>query len=85
VVDFGMNAQEAIDQPRFFHQWLPDRIHVERNGFAADTIQALAARGHTVREIDEQGVVEAILVNRRDRMLEGGCDRRAPDGAAIGR
>ena len=85
VVDFGMNAQEAVDQPRFNHQWLPDRIEVERNGFAADTIQALAARGHAVSEIDKQGVVEAILVNRRDRMLEGGCDRRAPDGAAIGR
>ena len=85
VVDFGMNAQEAIDQPRFFHQWLPDFIHVEKHGFSADTIQALAARGHHVVEIEKQGVAEAILVNRRDGTLEGGCDRRAPDGAAIGR
>jgi gamma-glutamyltranspeptidase/glutathione hydrolase len=85
VIDFGMNAQEAVDQPRFFHQWLPDRIHVEKHGFSADTVQALVARGHKVVEIDKQGVVEAILVNRRDGFLEGGCDRRAPDGAAIGR
>ena len=85
VIDFGMNAQEAVDQPRFFHQWLPDRIHVERHGFSADTVQALARRGHTVVEIEKQGVAEAIVVNRRERLLEGGCDRRAPDGAAIGR
>ena len=85
VLDFDMNAQEAVDQPRFFHQWLPDRIHVERHGFAADTVQALSARGHTVIEIEKQGVAEAILVSRRDKLLEGGCDRRAPDGAAIGR
>ena len=80
-----MNAQEAVDQPRFNHQWLPDRIEVERNGFSADTVQALVARGHKVVEIEKQGVAEAILVSRRDRMLEGGCDRRAPDGAAVGR
>jgi gamma-glutamyltranspeptidase/glutathione hydrolase len=85
VIDFGMNAQEAVDQPRFFHQWLPDRIHVEKHGFSADTVEALVARGHKVVEIEKQGVVEAIVVSRRDGLLEGGCDRRAPDGAAVGR
>ena len=30
VVDFGMNAQEAVDAARFHHQWLPDRIVYER-------------------------------------------------------
>jgi gamma-glutamyltranspeptidase/glutathione hydrolase len=79
-----MNAQEAVDQPRFFHQWLPDRIHVEKHGFSKDTLEALAALGHTVAEIDRQGAAEAIVVND-DGVLEGGCDRRAADGAAIGR
>jgi gamma-glutamyltranspeptidase / glutathione hydrolase len=32
VVDFGMNAQEAIDAARFPHQWRPDRIDYERTG-----------------------------------------------------
>jgi gamma-glutamyltranspeptidase/glutathione hydrolase len=85
VVDFGMNAQEAVDQPRFNHQWLPDRIQFERHGFSADTIAALTSRGHKTVEIGTQGVVEAIRVDGQDRTLEGGCDRRAPDGAAIGR
>jgi gamma-glutamyltranspeptidase / glutathione hydrolase len=82
VLDFGMNAQEAVDAPRFNHQWLPDVIRFERYGLSADTVEALAARGHKVQEIEQQGVAEAILVGA---LLEGGCDRRAPDGAAIGR
>ncbi len=80
-----MNAQEAIDAPRFNHQWLPDVIEFERYGLSVDTIDALAARGHKLREIGRQGVAEAILVNPRESLLEGGCDRRAPDGAAVGR
>jgi gamma-glutamyltranspeptidase/glutathione hydrolase len=82
ILDFGMNVQEAIDAPRFHHQWLPDVIRYERHGLSADTTEALAAKGHKLQEIEGQGVVEAILVGG---LLEGGCDRRAPDGAAIGR
>jgi gamma-glutamyltranspeptidase / glutathione hydrolase len=85
VLDFGMNAQEAVDAPRFNHQWLPDRIQFERHGLSADTTDALAARGHKLQEIGGQGAAEAILVDARDGLLEGGCDRRAPDGGAIGR
>jgi gamma-glutamyltranspeptidase/glutathione hydrolase len=85
VVDFGMNVQEAIDAPRFSHQWLPDEIRYERYGFSRDTLAILAARGHKLVETDRQGVAEGILLDVRERLLEGGCDRRAPDGAAIGR
>ncbi|HVO10173.1 MAG TPA: gamma-glutamyltransferase [Vicinamibacteria bacterium] len=84
LVDFGMNVQEAVDQPRFFHQWLPDEIHLERLGFPADTRQALLARGHRLSEIERQGVVEAIALDAKEDLLEGGSDRRAPDGAAVG-
>jgi len=85
VLDFGMNAQEAIDAPRFNHQWLPDVIHYERHGLSADTLEALARRGHKLVEIASQGAAEAIRVDAREGLLEGGCDRRAPDGAAVGR
>jgi gamma-glutamyltranspeptidase / glutathione hydrolase len=85
VVDFGMNAQEAVDAPRFNHQWLPDVISYERHGLSADTVEALRARGHRLAEIDRQGVVAAIRVSPSDGHLEGGSDRRAPDGAAVGR
>ena len=84
VLDFGMNPQEAVDAPRFHHQWLPDVIQYERHGLSADTREALAAKGHQLKEVGSQGVAQAILVNAKDGLLEGGCDRRAPDGAAIG-
>jgi gamma-glutamyltranspeptidase/glutathione hydrolase len=84
VVDFGMNAQEAVDAGRLHHQWLPDRINYERFGFSADTIAKLKAMGHTVNEQGGQGVAEVIVVGN-DGVLEGGLDRRAPDGGAAGK
>jgi gamma-glutamyltranspeptidase/glutathione hydrolase len=85
VVDFGMNVQEAIDAPRVHHQWLPDVIRFERWGLSPDTRALLAARGHHLEEVESQGVAEGIVVDPTDKLLEGGCDRRAADGAAVGR
>jgi gamma-glutamyltranspeptidase/glutathione hydrolase len=84
AVDFGMNAQEAVDAPRFHHQWLPDRIQYERQGFSPDTLALLQSRGHKLDEAGGQGVANVIIVNARDDMLEGGCDRRVSDAAAVG-
>jgi gamma-glutamyltranspeptidase / glutathione hydrolase len=88
VIDFGMNAQEAVDAPRFHHQWLPDRIQYERYGLSPDTIQGLERRGHTLQLIpgasSSQGVAQVIIYDGKDDTLEGGTDRRAPDGAAVG-
>jgi gamma-glutamyltranspeptidase/glutathione hydrolase len=85
VVDFGMNAQEAVDAPRFHHQWLPDRIQYERFGTSPDTLALLATRGHTLAPIGSQGAAEVIVVDARRGVLEAGVDRRAPDGGAAGR
>ena len=85
VVDFGMNVQQAIDAPRFHHQWLPDRIQHERFGLSPDTIELLRAKGHDLREVDSQGVAQGVLYDAKENVLEGGTDRRVPDGAAIGR
>ena len=45
VVDFGMNAQEAVDAGRFHHQWLPDRITVERAAVFARHARAAEGEG----------------------------------------
>jgi gamma-glutamyltranspeptidase/glutathione hydrolase len=85
VVDFGMNAQEAIDAPRFHHQWLPDRLDFEKYGLSADTVAELERRGHSVRAgTGGQGVAQVIVYNAKEDMIEGGTDRRASDGAAVG-
>ena len=85
VIDFGMNAQEAVDAGRMHHQWLPDRLSIERYGFSADTIKALQAMGHTVVEGGGQGADQVIVFNQKNNMLEGGNDKRAPDGGAAGK
>ena len=84
AVDFGMNAQEAVDAVRFHHQWLPDVISYERFGVSADTIKELERRGHALREGGGQGVAQVIIYDAKEDMLEGGSDRRASDGAAVG-
>jgi len=82
VVDFEMNAQEAVDAGRFHHQWLPDRITYEKFAFSPDTLNILKARGHDVRETDSQGVAAVIVVDPAGGVLEGGLDRRQADGGA---
>ena len=83
VVDFGMDVQEAVDAPRFHHQWLPDRIEVERRGFPADVVERLKALGHEVAVTSDMGDVHAILV---DPATACGWARRtrAMDGLALG-
>ena len=51
-----------------------------------DEVEALlSARGHILHEVSEQGVAQGIIFNAAENLLEGGSDRRRPDGAAIGR
>jgi gamma-glutamyltranspeptidase/glutathione hydrolase len=85
VIDFGMNAQEAVDAGRIHHQWLPDRISYEQYGLSVDTVAALTAMGHTLNQTENQGVAQVIVYNQKDDMLEGGLDRRAADGGAAGK
>ncbi len=82
VVDHKMNAQAAVDAGRIHHQWLPDRINYERQGFSPDTLNILKWLGHDLREIEGQGVAQVIVVNREDGMLEGGLDLRGTEGGA---
>lgn len=85
VVDFGMNVQQAVDAPRFHHQWLPDRIAHEAFAFSPDTARLLTQRGHALHAHGSQGVVNAILYDGGAKLIEGAADRRSPDGAAVGR
>ncbi|HET8644577.1 MAG TPA: gamma-glutamyltransferase [Vicinamibacteria bacterium] len=84
VVDFGMNVQDAVDAPRFHHQWLPDRIRYEKNGLSPDTLALLKSRGHPLDASDVQGVAQAIVFDAARGLLEGATDRRASDGAVAG-
>ncbi|MEX1231455.1 MAG: gamma-glutamyltransferase [Planctomycetaceae bacterium] len=82
AIDFGMNAQEAVDAGRFHHQWLPDRIVYERFSLSPDTVGLLEAQGHQMNETKRQGVAEIIIFDAANNRLEGGVDRRLQDGGA---
>ena len=84
VVDFGMNVQEAVDAPRFHHQWLPDELRYERRGLSPDTIALLEERGHTLVARERQGAVQAIAVDAESDTLEGGADPRRAGSTAAG-
>jgi len=84
VVDYGMNIQEAVDAPRFHHQWQPDEIQYEPYAFSADTMAKLTDMGYSFKRYDSWGSVEAILVDPTTGNLTGGSDNRHPAGAAMG-
>ncbi|MDE2287779.1 MAG: gamma-glutamyltransferase [Burkholderiales bacterium] len=84
VVDYGMNVQEAVDAPRFHHQWQPDVIQYEPYAFSQDTIDKLKAMGYHFKAYGPWGAAEAIVVDPATGMLTGGTDQRHPAGAAMG-
>ena len=84
VVDFGLDADAAVNAPRFHHQWLPDRIVHERGGLEPATLARLAAQGHALAERASQGVVQAIAYDAAADRLAGAPDRRAPGSTMLG-
>jgi gamma-glutamyltranspeptidase/glutathione hydrolase len=84
VIDFEMNVFEAIDAPRFHHQWLPDKIRIEKWGVGADAVEKLKAMGHTIDWYRTQGRAMGILIEAESGVISGAADPRSPDGAAIG-
>jgi gamma-glutamyltranspeptidase/glutathione hydrolase len=80
TIDFGMNAQEAIDFPRFHHQWQPDKITIER-GFSPDTVALLRARGHEVEQVSSRNDMMCFRIH--EGWIEGAADSRR-EGKAEG-
>jgi len=62
IIDHGMQPQEAVDAPRFHHQWLPDTVFAEPFAFSPDTLKLLDGMGMKVTEQSPWGAAEVIAV-----------------------
>jgi len=80
VIDFKMNIQDAVNRPRFHHQWMPDKLFLEP-GFSPDTEALLRAMGHPLERVNSMCEVAAILVD--GGWLQGAADPRV-EGKALG-
>ena len=91
TIDNGLNIQQAADAPRFHHQYLPDRIDLEKK-FPTDVADQLAAMGYTINRLavaDEHnpgvwGDSELIAIDPKTHELLGGHDNRRAYGKAAG-
>jgi len=78
----SMDAQAAINAPRFHHQWMPDTLYLEET-FPKDVAKELQQRGHKVVQRSWIGQVEAIGIDAKTGERLGASDARRL-GAAVG-
>ena len=82
VYEFNMNMQQAVDAPRFHHQWLPDVILMEEKSFSESIVVDLESKGYDISTeiLPQIGYVDAIRVLPNGK-LESGADSRGDDTA----
>ena len=78
TLEMGMNMQQAVEYPRFHHQWMPDKITAEPARFSEAQQERLKAKGYTFSPVSAIGLVEGILV-LPNGSLQGGADSRGDD------
>jgi gamma-glutamyltranspeptidase / glutathione hydrolase len=79
VLDFGMGIQDAVQAPRFHHQWLPDQISHESGAISPEARIELTKKGHILVSRGNIGRVEAIIADKGK--LIGAADKRGDDDA----
>lgn len=82
IIDFGMDVQQAIDAPRFHHQWMPDLIYFEPFTFNKDTRALLETRGNSFsdkpffKDAEYFGNAQGILIDSKSGTLTAASDPR---------
>lgn len=83
VAEYGMPLAEAVDAPRFHHQWLPDQVLVEKAALSPEVRAELEAMGHKFREVNSMAVIKALQV-LPDGTISAAADGRNPDDDVAG-
>lgn len=78
IIEFGMSPEDAVNKPKFHHQWLPDVIFVENN-FDATVIKQLESMNYKVTKRGEIGRTEVILL--KNGKITAVSDIRGDDDA----
>ena len=76
VTAWTLTGRDAVDAPRMHHQWLPDRLTVERRMFDEAGLAALRAKGHTVTTTPRQGSAQTIWIDPATGAVHGVADLR---------
>jgi gamma-glutamyltranspeptidase/glutathione hydrolase len=78
TLEMGMNMQQAVEYPRFHHQWMPEKITAEPTRFSEEQQNRLKTKGYSFSPVSAIGLVEGILVLPNGN-LQGGADSRGDD------
>jgi gamma-glutamyltranspeptidase/glutathione hydrolase len=80
----GLELQQALDQPRFHHQYLPDEVQHESGGFTEEESAELVRRGHKLRMFERgYGNMHAVSLDRGTGVMQAASDRRGDGEAAL--
>lgn len=83
IIDFGLSTDDAVNKPKFHHQWLPDELNIE-TGFPENVAQQLEAMGYKLKHVNSIGRTEVIKVSSVKTgkpKFEGVADNRGDDDA----
>ena len=80
LVDFNMSLEDAINSPKFHHQWLPDEVSIEKT-FSLSTKEALEKMGYRLKERGSIGRTEGILISQTGKKISV-ADKRGDDAVA---
>lgn len=80
ILEFNMTAEDAVNKPKFHHQWLPDEISIEQ-GFPENVRDKLQQLGYKIKQVNQIGRTELIVISA-DGKIEAVADKRGDDHAA---
>lgn len=82
LIDYNLELEDAVDLPRFHHQWYPDEIQIERETIDGQTQRKLIEMGHSIRNISNFGRIDAVIFSSVG-LMKGYSDSRGY-GKAVG-